>query len=282
MAQLQSIITGLVEAAGINPEDLAFHTSAAEKLASGKPFFQNDNGESAFTRADKTQDKDERDKSLVNGIVSLLWGQKFDEAEKKLQKISDSKTAARLRDYMDAFAGETAIQQSAWAEVQHRASHINDRSVQIYLLLQAAKAAIKNSSKTKSIASEFLNEASRLNEKLDSSPQKTEMLLAAATLQYQSGEKIGGSQTLLSAIHEMNGDPSHFPGDLNLTIEIDRNHRMGLYLRDLNYEACFRAAASVDWEGTILLIENIASPKLRLASQVATASYSLAKFSYVK
>jgi len=269
--QLRSRVLELLSTAGLDPGVLASQTGYAQNLAKGEEPLKTDDGAASFDKADKATDKAERDKFLAFGIISLADAQKFDEADKKIEKVSDTALAERLHNYVNIHAGHAAIKKSNWAEVQRLATHISDPIVHIYLLLKGAEAAVKTSKTTKAITAELLNEATRLTDKLDASESKTKLQIVVAGIFYKSGDTIRGGQTLAAAVRELNSDKPYTDKQSYFALDVYKNHNVSLVIQDWDFDSSFKEAASKDWEGALMLIEGIQLPKLRLSAQIAAA-----------
>ena len=269
--QMKARVLELMKDANVEPGRLADQTAFAQRLSKGESPFKFDEGAADFERADKTTDKAERDKYLMRGIVALGDAQKFDEAEKKIQKITDTTLAGRLRDFIDLRAGEAAVRNSSWTELQNRAGHISDTITRVYLLLKGASAAVKPS---KATAIELLNEATRLADKLDASASKTKLLIVASGIYYKSADTVRGGQVLAAVVRELNSATPFTSKQSFFTFEIQKNYGIGLLISDWDFDISIKEAASKDWEGALMLIGGIQLPKTRLSAQIAALQAS--------
>jgi len=272
--QLRARVLDIMNGAGIDPGQLSDQSGFVDRLSKGEPPVKSYDGAADFEKAEKTADKTERDNFLARGIVALANQRKYDEADKKVQKVSDSVLASRLHDYINIRAAGIATQESRWAEVQSRAAQISDPAAHIYVLLKGADATVKSPKTAKTTTAEFINEATRLTDKLDRSESKTKMLIIESGLFYRSGDIIRGGQVMASAIHDLNGDKPVTEKQPLSIFTVYKNYSIGLVVNDWDFDSSFKEAASKDWDGALMLINGIQSPKMRLSAQIAAAQAS--------
>jgi hypothetical protein len=263
--ELEHRLDALARSAGFNPSMFDGPRGFAERLVAQENLFQFDSGTSAFEKAKTVSKPEDRTALTARGIVTLMDEGKYNEAEQKLVDIEDLSSRRQVADYLNFHAGRNSVLAKEWNEVTIRANRIEDHRMRLFLLLDAARAAIESKSRNRAL--EFLVDVRGILPKIDDKAVQAKGLIYAAKL-FFSVDIYSARVTLIESNGAINKAADFDGGDVRISISVP-GASYSAHLPDSGLESCYQKAASDNWNDAIETIAYIRSAKLRLMAEIA-------------
>ncbi len=238
----------------------------AERLGNADDVFQFGD-DSSFDRAKNERDEQKRNQLLVRGIWTLMQGQRFQEAEKKITDIHDDDIKGKLKNLLAFYIGKHAVKNRDWPTISNAALRITDPRVKLLLLLEGAKASRSPSNVEQNTANDFLIEANSVISKIDDKGAKAKALIALASFAIDVNPQLG-REAFANGIKFINASDDYDADDFRVEVTVLTDFRVMLPLANSNLDTCVTKVAKQDWLGTVNLISDVKSSTLRILARV--------------
>ncbi|HEX6047607.1 MAG TPA: hypothetical protein VFZ22_24165, partial [Pyrinomonadaceae bacterium] len=269
-------LIALARQAGATDRDLALLADAAQKVGQQQSSISDMENESALARAAEEKDPRKKARLLVSGIMWLLRQKRFSAAEQTVEMLEDLNMRNQMVQVIRVAALKDAIDTRRWNEVSQKIDKIDDRTVRLYLLLEAARVIGTNKS-DREVASRYLNDGRKLLEALDNGLQKAAGAVAALALTQRIDPgfariSLNDLSRTINAVERYQGQ--NYFAVLPLP---PNNSEFGYQIKEIGFEDCFTEAGRQDWIGTDLAARNLENKYLQAWARLTAAKALLEK-----
>lgn len=260
----------LAQNAGLSLKLLDDLTKYAERLAANNNPLGIDDGESAFEKAEKSNDPREKLQYTIDGIYQLIDRRKFAEAESKMSTVSVDEIRDALTLLLNTRAALFGIEQTNWDEFDKRIFKISDKQIKAFLYVKALYA-LDAQKQRKDLFADYLRLAERNLEAIEDKKSKAKGLLTLSGL-ILSRDKTEGRLILFDALKALNNATDFQEDFFEIRVIIPgRAANFAEYLRKDGFEKSFMTLAKIDWSDAQIQTIQIKSPGLKAIAQVAAA-----------
>jgi hypothetical protein len=260
----------LAQNAGLSFKLLDDLTKYAERLAANNNPLGLGEGESAFEKAEKSNDPREKLQYTIDGIWQLIDRRKFAEAESKISTVSIDEIRDALTLLLNTRAALFGVEQNNWDEFDKRVYKISDKQIKAYLYVKALYA-LDAQKQRKDLFADYLRLAERNLEAIEDKKSKAKGLLTLSGL-ILSRDKTQGRLLLFDALKALNNAPDFREDFFEIRVMIPgRAANFAEYLRKDGFEKSFMTLAKIDWSDAQIQTIQIKSLGLKAIAQVAAA-----------
>jgi hypothetical protein len=267
--RFETAVTALARQAGATDTDLAMLGDGALKLSRQQSAITDADDEKALTLAADEKDPRKKARLIVNGIMWLLRQKRFTAAEQSVDLLEDLKMRNQVAQVVKVAIAKDAIESRRWSEVPQRVEKIDDRSMKIYLLLEAARASSANQSERET-ALQFLNAAHKSLEALDGI-QKAAGAVAALALTQTLDPTY--ADIALNEVSKTINNTEKYQGEKYFAVlPLPPNNReFGYQLKEIGFEDCFARSGKQDWLRADLAGRNLQNRYLQAWARLTAA-----------
>lgn len=271
----ETAIIALARQAGGTERDFTLLAEAAQMISSPQSS-PSDMEESALARAAEEKDPRKKTGLLVRGILYLLREKRFSAAEQSAELLEDVNIRNQMIQVVRVAALKDAIETRRWNEVSQKLDKIDDRTMKLYLLLEAGRV-IGSSKPDREVALRYLSDARKLLGSLDNALQKAAGAVAALALTQRTDPAFG--QIALNDLSTIiNGAEKYQGQNYFAVLRLPANNsEFGYKLKEIGFEECFAHAGRQDWIGADLAARNLENKYLRAWARLAAAKALLEK-----
>lgn len=266
----------LAQNAGLSLKSLTDVSNYAERTASSNNPLGLSDGVDLFEKAEKSNDPREKLRFTVEGILRLIYSQKFAEAESKLLTISVQEIRDALTLLLNTRASLLGIEQNNWEEFDKRVNKISEKQIKAYLYVKSLYV-LDSQKKRKDVFADYLLQAEKNLDAIDDRKSKAKGMLTLSAL-VLSSDKTKGRLLFVDALKALNNVSDFNEDSFEIKIEIPgRSAYYADYLHKDGFEKSFMLLAKIDWMDSQIQINQVKSPGLQAIAQVAAAKSVLQK-----
>jgi hypothetical protein len=265
---VEQTLFGLAQNAQITTNILSSLSGYAERLVSNSNPLGLDEGQSAFDKAEKSDNPKEKIVFLVEGIIQMIERRKYVEAEKKMLDIQYEEILEPLRLFLNLRICQTYIEEKSWSEFDSRIKKITDKRIKAFLYLKALSVADLKNNKT--IFMDYKLEAHQNLDALSDKLSKASGYIFLASIVFET-DKLSGKSILIDAfkaINESDYDQDEFEIEVRIPT---RSTYFAEFLGRDAFEKCFVNLAKNDWLDSQIQTIQMKSQNLKYAAQIITA-----------
>jgi hypothetical protein len=265
---VEQTLFGLAQNAQITTNTLSSLSGYAERLVNNSNPLGLDEGQSAFDKAEKSDNPKEKIAFLVEGIIQMIERRKYVEAEKKMSDIQYEEVLEPLRLFLNLRICQTYIDEKNWSEFDSRIKKINDKKVKAFLYLKAL--SVLDVKKDKQIFADYQFEAYKNLDTLSDKLSKASGFILLASIVFET-DKLSGKSILADAFKAIN-ESEYDQDEFEIEVKIPtRSTFFAEFLGRDAFEKCFLNLAKNDWLDSQIQTIQMKSQNLKYAAQIITA-----------
>jgi len=272
----ETAVTALARQAGANESDLTLLSEQAHKICRQQSANSDSGDDNAFALAAEEKDQRKKAKLLVDGIMWLLRQKRFASAEQNVDSLEDLNMRNQMAQVVKVAIAKDAIERRHWSEVSQRIEKIDDRTMRVYLLLEAG--SVKGTSKPdREVALRYVSDARKVLETFDNVVQKAAGVVA--TLALMQTIDANSTPLALNEVSKVINGAEKYQGEnyFALLFLPPNNSEFGYQLKEIGFEDCFARAGKYDWLGTDLAALNLENKYLQALARLTAAKALLEK-----
>jgi hypothetical protein len=265
---VEQTLLGLAQNLQISSITLSNLSGYAERLAGNNNPLGLDEGQSAFDKAEKSDDPKEKLAYLIEGIIQLVERKKYVEAEKKISDIQYNEIQEPLRILLNLRVCQTYVEEKNWFEFDSRIKRITDKKIKSFLYLKAL--SVVDAKKEKSIFIDYKLEAQKNLDTLSDKLSKASGFIFLSSIVLET-DKLSGKSILVEALKAIN-DSEYDQDEFEIEVKIPgRSTYFAEFLGRDAFEKCFLNIAKNDWFDSQIQTIQLKSQNLKYAAQITTA-----------
>jgi hypothetical protein len=265
---VEQTLSGLAQNLQISLNTLSSLSGYAERLANNNNPLGLDEGQSAFDKAEKSDDPKEKLAYLIEGIIQLVERKKYVEAEKKISDIQYDEIQEPLRLLLNLRVCQTYIEEKKWFEFDSRIKKITDKQIKAFLYLKAL--SVIDVKKERAVFTDYKFEAQKNLDTLSDKLSKASGFIFLSSIVFET-DKIAAKSILIEAFKAIN-DSEYEQDEFEIQVKIpSRSTYFAEFLGRDAFEKCFLNLAKNDWFDSQIQTIQLKSQNLKYVAQITAA-----------